>query len=57
MKGLLILGVSSMLFVGRAKADDLWLMAVKTPPPALSPRPFRRIRRPTISVAIGGRDG
>jgi high affinity Mn2+ porin len=37
MKGLLILGVSAMLFVGGAKADDLWLMAVRTPPPALSP--------------------
>jgi high affinity Mn2+ porin len=31
MKGLLILNVSMVLLVGGAKADDLWLMALKAP--------------------------
>jgi high affinity Mn2+ porin len=32
MKGLLILLNAMMLIVGGAKADDLWLMALKAPP-------------------------
>ena len=32
MKGLLILNVSMMLLVGGAKADDLWLTALQSPP-------------------------